>query len=435
MAAVPATLKKLQPFIARAQECEAGGSPQFLKLALYCRFAAVDAGIKLLPTLSPEEAGVAGGFLTDLMAQIEDGKARCGVTNIPDPDDVAMVEKYALSIFAAADKDDRAGAAGKETIKKYQAASSIIDVVRQLGFGSEKVAQIAIYAKKRALDIFTALKAGQRPAPPDGAGDAFMDVDAELAALGGGGGGIPALPSPPTGFGASAPPGHASGYGAALSGAPSGPGGMGMGMAAGGRGDVVLSGGHAGGDEAMPQAGAGGPGSPYAQMGQAQQGYGGPDPAGPGAYPVGLPYGGQAQGAPVGFPGAYGGSQQQAPGGPGLGIRSPQDGGFGYGQGPAAGAGASPHPMSPAAGGYGMGQPGASSGSSGGSAAAPAAAPGGGGWFGGSGKSSVPSTTMKDAQEYAKFAVAALREGSADRALHFLSSAMNTLAPGSARQM
>lgn len=170
------------PILTRTHHCAynlSAGTAQFAKLAFYCRFAAADVGIKSMATLSASDQAEAGNFLGTLIEQIERDRATYGILKEEESADLELVQKYALSLFSAADKSDRSGAASKDTIKAYQAAGVFLDVVRQLNEASPaKLTNIAVYAKKRAVSIFTDLKNGRQPTPPEGSGSGKLFANA-----------------------------------------------------------------------------------------------------------------------------------------------------------------------------------------------------------------------------------------------------------------
>lgn len=155
------------------------------KIAYYCRFAAVDQGIRLVGSAPPAQQAAANAFLEQLFGRVEADKAALGIRAENEAADLAGVRNFALRVFKTADDADRAGLGSADTARSFVAVGNLLDVVRSLsGAGADpKLGEISKYAKGRSVEILKAVKEG-RPAPPPPDNGAFFDVDAELAALG-----------------------------------------------------------------------------------------------------------------------------------------------------------------------------------------------------------------------------------------------------------
>ncbi|MCO5552388.1 hypothetical protein L7F22_005899 [Adiantum nelumboides] len=91
------------------------------------------------------------------------------------PDDNLYVEGFALSVFAKADKQDRAGRADLSTAKTFYAASIFIEVLRQFGPLQPDLEQKQKYAAWKAADIRKAISEGRKPVPgPPGGDEDFL---------------------------------------------------------------------------------------------------------------------------------------------------------------------------------------------------------------------------------------------------------------------
>jgi hypothetical protein len=132
--------------------------------------------VKALERVPPADKAQAGAFLGDLLTRIEQDRAAHGIRREEEAADLAMVEKFALTMFAMADRADRAGMANKDTVRNYMAAGPFFDAVRALSQGgagaapNPKLEELSKYAKVRSMSILKDLKAGKTPAPPEGQG-------------------------------------------------------------------------------------------------------------------------------------------------------------------------------------------------------------------------------------------------------------------------
>lgn len=156
------------------------------KIAYYCRFAAVDQGIRLIGSATPVQQQAANSFLEQLLNRVESDKAALGIKAEDESSDLSAVRNFALRVFKTADDADRSGLGNADTARSFVAVGNLLDVVRNLsGAAAEaKLGEISKYAKGRSVEILKAVKEG-RTAPPPADNGAFFDVDAELAALGG----------------------------------------------------------------------------------------------------------------------------------------------------------------------------------------------------------------------------------------------------------
>ena len=189
--ALPEVFKPLAAFLKRAEELDAAAQadPSLARAAYYCRFAAVDQGIRLVGRAPPAQAAAANAFLEQLLGRTERDKAALGITADGEAADLAQVRNFALRVFKTADDGDRAGLGSADTARSFVAAANLLDVVRNLSPGADpKLGEVAKYAKGRSVEIIKALSEG-RPVPAPAGEAASFDLDAELAALGGGGGG------------------------------------------------------------------------------------------------------------------------------------------------------------------------------------------------------------------------------------------------------
>eukprot|EP00636_Phaeomonas_parva_P015897 CAMPEP_0118879960 /NCGR_PEP_ID=MMETSP1163-20130328/19617_1 /TAXON_ID=124430 /ORGANISM="Phaeomonas parva, Strain CCMP2877" /LENGTH=175 /DNA_ID=CAMNT_0006816225 /DNA_START=241 /DNA_END=764 /DNA_ORIENTATION=+ len=161
MANVPPQLKPVKAFMMRAAELDQDTSrPESRLVAYYTRQYAAELSMALRGSDSSPEVM---GFLLGLVEALEAEKK-----SMPEftPEEGKMImEKYVMGIFDVADEEDRSGAATKITAKRFYAASTFIDAMKQFGELDDALAQKQKYAKFKAADIIKAIKEGRRPTP------------------------------------------------------------------------------------------------------------------------------------------------------------------------------------------------------------------------------------------------------------------------------
>ena len=149
---------------------------------------AVEQGLALT-NRSPQIDGLLGA----LLSKLEKDKPQLKPPP-PGSDDASYCERFALSVFARADRVDRAGRADKSTSTAFYAASVFMEILNQFSPLAADVSEAQRYAAWKAADIRRALREGRRPlaGPPAGKGGG---KDGEA---GSGNSGDLDLPSPPT---------------------------------------------------------------------------------------------------------------------------------------------------------------------------------------------------------------------------------------------
>ena len=116
---------------------------------------AVEQGLALL-NRSPQIDGLLGALLSKLE------KDKPALTPPPaGSDDASYCERFALSVFARADRVDRAGRADKATSTAFYAASVFMEILNQFGPLAADVAEAQRYAAWKAADIRKALREGE----------------------------------------------------------------------------------------------------------------------------------------------------------------------------------------------------------------------------------------------------------------------------------
>lgn len=162
--AVPVELKKITPFIRRAEELDRDKSnPESRLVAYYCRQYAVHAGIEYAQ--SPASKAALGNILNDLETE------KVAMSSFTRDESKFLCRQFADKIFDKADQEDRAGQAGKTTAKTFYAAATFMEIVQQFypdddeSEEREEAKKKVIYAKWKSTDILKAMKEGREPTP------------------------------------------------------------------------------------------------------------------------------------------------------------------------------------------------------------------------------------------------------------------------------
>jgi len=177
---IPPELKKISPFIRRAEELDRDTTRPVTKMvAYYCRQHSIKYGIQL------SRSREATKCLTQIMDMLEQEKEEM---NAFTPEESRSVcRKFAMEIFEKANDADLAGAGtasnnGKGIAKTFNAAANFIDVLKCFdttnnnddGDDDENEEQKLEeeerrkYAKWRALEILKAINEGREIPPPPG---------------------------------------------------------------------------------------------------------------------------------------------------------------------------------------------------------------------------------------------------------------------------
>jgi vacuolar protein sorting-associated protein VTA1 len=171
--ALPEELKKLVPYIRRAEELDKDKSNAESRLvAYYCRQYAVQTGIRL--SKSPESTAALGSILGDLE------KEKAAMSAFTREESKYLCSQFADRIFEKANAEDRAGQAGKQTAKTFYSAATLIEILQQFYMEHDDPMELeedkkkVIYAKWKATEILKALKEGRQPIP--GAYNENIDV-------------------------------------------------------------------------------------------------------------------------------------------------------------------------------------------------------------------------------------------------------------------
>eukprot|EP00543_Licmophora_paradoxa_P018847 CAMPEP_0202464036 /NCGR_PEP_ID=MMETSP1360-20130828/60502_1 /ASSEMBLY_ACC=CAM_ASM_000848 /TAXON_ID=515479 /ORGANISM="Licmophora paradoxa, Strain CCMP2313" /LENGTH=339 /DNA_ID=CAMNT_0049087161 /DNA_START=101 /DNA_END=1120 /DNA_ORIENTATION=- len=160
--AIPPELKKITPFVRRAEELDKDKANAESRLvAYYCRQYAVHAGIPLAQ--SPASKECLGSLLNDLETEKQP------MSNFTKDESKYLCTDFANRIFEKADEEDQSGNASKNTAKTFYAAASFLEILNQFYAGddtSEELAELkkrTKYSKWKATDIIKAIKEGRQP--------------------------------------------------------------------------------------------------------------------------------------------------------------------------------------------------------------------------------------------------------------------------------
>lgn len=180
--AIPTELKKITPFIRRAEELDKDKSNAESRLvAYYCRQYAVHAGIPTATSADGKQC--LSVILNDLESEKEP------MSNFTRGESKFLCGEFATRIFEKADEEDRTGTATKNTAKVFYAAASFLEMLNQFYADddeSEEISEIkkkTKYCKWKATDILKALKEGRAPTP-GGYGEYEQEDEIELPPAG-----------------------------------------------------------------------------------------------------------------------------------------------------------------------------------------------------------------------------------------------------------
>lgn len=161
---VPPELKKITPYVRRAEELDRDKvNPESRVVAYYCRQYAVHTGIAL--ATSPDGKSCLGEMLGNL-----EGEKKVMDTFTRDEAHL-LCSKFANNIFDKADREDRTGGSTRDTAKTFYAAASFLEILQQFyqdDDDSEELAEQkkkAVYSKWKATEILKAIKEGRTPTP------------------------------------------------------------------------------------------------------------------------------------------------------------------------------------------------------------------------------------------------------------------------------
>jgi vacuolar protein sorting-associated protein VTA1 len=171
--AVPPELKKIAPYIRRAEELDKDKSSAESRLvSYYLRQYAVHLGIPLAKSSSAAAKTCLGHILGALEAE------KAAMDNFTKDEAAFLCRKFANKVFDKADEEDRMGIANKETAKTFYAAASFLTILEQFYAPStttndgsnvnsemEEDKKRILYAKWKATDILKAIKEGRSPTP------------------------------------------------------------------------------------------------------------------------------------------------------------------------------------------------------------------------------------------------------------------------------
>lgn len=183
------TLKKMEPFLARAEELRASEPVVAYYIQIYSLISLMKAKESGEP-FTPE----ATSKLTELFGKAEGTKKGLDLTQGRE-----TMESYALRVFDKSDSQDRSGLRDASTKRLYYVAGQMLDVCKQF-YDNElppDLAEKAKYAKWRCMAIHEALQQGVEPPPPPDVGPGGAGDEAAALAAMGGGAAFPSALGPP----------------------------------------------------------------------------------------------------------------------------------------------------------------------------------------------------------------------------------------------
>jgi vacuolar protein sorting-associated protein VTA1 len=163
--AIPPELKKITPFIRRAEELDRDTtSPESRLVAYYCRQYAVHIGIPLTGSSAAAKA-----CLGHLLGSLEQEKP--AMDNFTRDESTFLCRKFANQVFDRTDAEDREGRADKNTAKAFYAAATFFEILQQFTDENDTSEEVAedkrriLYTKWKATEILKAIKEGRQPQP------------------------------------------------------------------------------------------------------------------------------------------------------------------------------------------------------------------------------------------------------------------------------
>jgi vacuolar protein sorting-associated protein VTA1 len=163
--AIPAELKKITPYVKRAEELDRDReNPESRLVAYYCRQYAVSTGIPVAKSAGSKQC------LANILETLEEEKAP--MSNFTRAEAKFLCRKFADSIFDKADGEDRIGLASKTTAKTFYAAATFYEILNQfyedggeLSEEQQEERERTVYSKWKSTEILKALKEGRQPTP------------------------------------------------------------------------------------------------------------------------------------------------------------------------------------------------------------------------------------------------------------------------------
>jgi vacuolar protein sorting-associated protein VTA1 len=165
---IPPELKKISPYIRRAEELDRDPNPESRLVAYYLRQYAVLQGIPLAA-----DSPAAKTCLGDVLGELE--KEKPAMDNFTVAEAAYVCRSFAYKVFDRADIEDREGRASKDTAKAFYAAASFLQILEQFADKNatdeatlkqqEDDRKKVIYCKWKATEILKAIKEGRQPTP------------------------------------------------------------------------------------------------------------------------------------------------------------------------------------------------------------------------------------------------------------------------------
>lgn len=165
---IPQELKKVTPFIKRAEELDKDKANAESRLvAYYCRQYAVSVGIAHATSTDGKQC------LGNILESLETEKP--AMSNFTMEESKFLCRAFADKIFDRADAEDRAGTATKSTARTFYAAATFFEILQQF-YSSDSQVEVEdpeneeernkqVYSKWKATEILKAIREGRQPTP------------------------------------------------------------------------------------------------------------------------------------------------------------------------------------------------------------------------------------------------------------------------------
>jgi len=152
----PVSLKPIQHFLKLATEHDTRDPV----VSYWSRITALQTGLEI-----DKSSKEALAVLLPLMEWLEKEKANRKDVEAISNEVVASahIENYAMKLFLAADRADRAANFGKNVVKSFYSAGILFDVMQTFGEVTPEVSHYRKYAKMKAAYIHNCLKNGETP--------------------------------------------------------------------------------------------------------------------------------------------------------------------------------------------------------------------------------------------------------------------------------
>ena len=189
----PPELRHLKRFIREAKKTE-----KFVIIPYYCLLYGIQEAMNLDDS---KKTATTKQYLSECLTILEllkdfdksddekvqqQGWGKKLLVNLSNDEAKQKITNMANNVFKHADEIDRAGNANKTTAAAFNSAFVYYTILKQFGDRDPKIVEAAKYCMFKTTDILKAIKEGRKPKPGPPGDDPNDDLEAELAAMGGG---------------------------------------------------------------------------------------------------------------------------------------------------------------------------------------------------------------------------------------------------------